>query len=288
MKKCSLIYSVIVFALVLFSGCNQSEQLTGQFPELFPNKMESLTVTHLSSGTEKVFTLEGIELDALKDWASSLSFREKVTFQDGNYPGQNEEGGELYLFQFNGNDSSLSYRNFGDCYFVVGEDWYLVSNPSNPPIGNTDKLEYDKIPMVMVNGKLYYDTGKESTITRRCGNMDGEITSTVDGTEIPYENNQSNFGYGYGYQYGSDDTIDVYINDKWFVFEYSKGNGNKLRFMDKWYNEDDLSDETLEWLNWYYGLLEEEQLSIDSIPPELIDGIGFAKTEDADTEATTE
>ena len=28
----------------------------------------------------------------------------------------------------------------------------------------------------------------------RCGTMDGEITSTVDGTEIPTEDNQSNFG----------------------------------------------------------------------------------------------
>lgn len=79
---------------------------------------------------------------------------------------------------------------------------------------------WDRIPMVRVNGKLYYDTGRESTVSGRCGNMDGEITSTVDGTEIPTEDNQSNFGSGFGYQYGSDDTIEVYMNEKWFVFEY--------------------------------------------------------------------
>ena len=44
----------------------------------------------------------------------------------------------------------------------------------------------------MVDGKLYYDTGKESTISGRCGVMDGEITSTVDGSEIPTKDNQSN------------------------------------------------------------------------------------------------
>jgi hypothetical protein len=66
----------------------------------------------------------------------------------------------------------------------------------------------------MVN---YYDTGKESTISGRCGNMDGEITSTVDGTEIPMEDNQSNFGSGFGYQYGADDTIEIYMNNKWFI-----------------------------------------------------------------------
>ena len=51
--------------------------------------------------------------------------------------------------------------------------------------------------MVMVGGKLYYDTGKESTINGRCGVMDGKITSTVDGSEIPTKDNQSNFGTGF-------------------------------------------------------------------------------------------
>lgn len=88
------------------------------------------------------------------------------------------------------------------------------------PEPEEDDVMYDKIPMVRVNGKLYYDTGKESTVEGRCGNMDGEITSTVDGTEIPTEDNQSNFGSGFGYQYGADDTIEIYMNEKWVVFEY--------------------------------------------------------------------
>lgn len=79
---------------------------------------------------------------------------------------------------------------------------------------------WDRIPMVRVNGKLYYDTGRESGETGRCGTMDGEITSTVDGTEIPMENDQSNFGSGFGYQYGKDDTIEIYMNEKWMIFEY--------------------------------------------------------------------
>ena len=77
----------------------------------------------------------------------------------------------------------------------------------------------DKIPMVRVNGKLYYDTGKEG-IDSDCATMDGQITSTVDGSEIPTEDNQSNFGSGFGYQYGADDTIEIYMNEKWCIFEY--------------------------------------------------------------------
>ena len=79
---------------------------------------------------------------------------------------------------------------------------------------------WDRIPMVRINGKLYYDTGRESTVSGRCGNMDGEIISTVDGTEIPMEDNQSNFGSGFGYQYGTEDTIEIFMNEKWFIFEY--------------------------------------------------------------------
>lgn len=81
---------------------------------------------------------------------------------------------------------------------------------------------WDRIPMVRIDGKLYYDTGRESIMDARCGTMDGEITSTVDGTEIPTEDHQSNFGSGFGYQYGADDTIEIYMNEKWFVFEYRK------------------------------------------------------------------
>lgn len=83
---------------------------------------------------------------------------------------------------------------------------------------------WDRIPMVRVNGRLYYDTGRESRETGRCGTMDGEITSTVDGTEIPMEDNQSNFGSGFGYQYGKDDTIEIYMNEKWVIFEYREDN----------------------------------------------------------------
>ena len=52
--------------------------------------------------------------------------------------------------------------------------------------------------------------------------MDGEITSTVNGTETPIEDKQSNLGRGFGYQYGADDTIEIYMNEKWYVFESRK------------------------------------------------------------------
>lgn len=80
----------------------------------------------------------------------------------------------------------------------------------------------DRRPMVMVNGEIYLDAGKESDIGARCGVMDGEIISTVDPSEIPIENNQSNFGKGYGYQHVDKNNIDVFMNGKWIRFVKEK------------------------------------------------------------------
>jgi len=78
---------------------------------------------------------------------------------------------------------------------------------------------WDLIPMVMVDGQLYLTTGYESTVEGRCGVMDGEITSAVDGSEKPTKDNQSNFGTGYSYQYGATEgTIEIYMNGKWWIY----------------------------------------------------------------------
>ena len=72
-------------------------------------------------------------------------------------------------------------------------------------------------PCVMVDNIVYKDTGYVSSMPG-CGTMDGEITSTVDGTKIPSENNQSNFGSGYQYQRSSEDHMIVMIEDEQIIF----------------------------------------------------------------------
>lgn len=139
------------------------------------------------------------------------------------------------------------------------------------PAAQEENLPSDKIPMVMVNGELYYDTGRLSDVTARCGNMDGSIDSSVDATETPTEDNQSNFGSGYGYQYWGENTIEVNIDGEWVVFERRGGDSSTVRYHDTWYDKDDLSDETVEWLTWYNTLSEEEQLCVDYVPAELQD-----------------
>lgn len=93
-----------------------------------------------------------------------------------------------------------------------------AQSTANRNDGETE-TKWARLPMVMIDGVLYYDTGRLSTVSARCGNMDGEITSAVDCSEIPTENNQSNFGTGYGYQIGPmEGTIEVCTDGGWSVF----------------------------------------------------------------------
>lgn len=86
----------------------------------------------------------------------------------------------------------------------------------NKEIQNNESKINERI--IKVREKIYYDTGEESTVGARCGNMDGYINSSVERDEIPSINDQSNFGIGYGYQY-IDDTIEVQIDGKFIVFK---------------------------------------------------------------------
>ncbi len=72
-------------------------------------------------------------------------------------------------------------------------------------------------PCVMVDGILYKDTGYVASMPG-CGTMDGEIVSAVAGTELPSENDQSNFGTGYPYQRSSEGHIIVVIDGERMIF----------------------------------------------------------------------
>ena len=74
---------------------------------------------------------------------------------------------------------------------------------------NSNTVAYP--PCIMIDGTIYKDTGYVSSMIG-CGNMDGEITSTVDETKLPSENNQSNFGSGYQDQGASENQIRVEID----------------------------------------------------------------------------
>lgn len=109
------------------------------------------------------------------------------------------------------------------CLCIVANRKNGMENKIATNANNQEMKEKAPSRIVMVNGKLYYDTGKESN-SSRCGVMDGKITSNIEETKIPTVDNQSNFEGEYGYQYGLENTIEVCINDKWCIFEAKEEN----------------------------------------------------------------
>ncbi len=88
---------------------------------------------------------------------------------------------------------------------------------------NSEERNWDRIPTVMIDGVLYESTGYISSAIG-CGNMDGKITSAVEGPEAPTKNDQSNFGAGYEYQRSSEGQVIVVMDGMKVIFrdpEYS-------------------------------------------------------------------
>ena len=85
---------------------------------------------------------------------------------------------------------------------------------------NNSDVKYDLPFMVMIDGVLYENTGDESDrLKTDIMTFDGEITSEVNGTEFPVESDQSNFGTGYLYVCGDENTVEVVVDNAFWIFE---------------------------------------------------------------------
>lgn len=126
----------------------------------------------------------------------------------GNHPEgyPDREPMYIYLCLTDDSDAKIDIRDGGVTEFISEHNSQSIDSGA-------------LIPMVMVDGTLYLDTGHKSTIEARCGVMDGEITSQVHGSQRPTIDDQSNFGSGYGYQYGATEgTIEIYMDGEWRIF----------------------------------------------------------------------
>ncbi len=124
------------------------------------------------------------------------------------------------------------------------------------------------VPALQVDGELYYLAGESWFSLEECGMMDGEITSTVERWEMPTEDNQSNFGE-YSYQFGNEGFIKVLQDGTWYYYGTRSEKGRVL-FKDWWFDLAYISEETLEWLEWYLEQPEEIQEQA-YVPAELRD-----------------
>jgi hypothetical protein len=87
--------------------------------------------------------------------------------------------------------------------------------------------KWDRRPMIMVDGQIYMDTGKQMAIEIDDSAILGTITSSVDGTEKPAKNGESNFGCE-GAQYAFyDGGLVVMLQNEWVFFAREMKRGDK-------------------------------------------------------------
>lgn len=221
MKKRLAIF-IAAIVLIMLTSCKANEDEHINFGTLIPVSTRSVLVEHSFDGKTVSYTAEKRALEEIEHWLSERKCEHR-SFEHGYAP-DDAGGGESFIF--NTGKGSFSYIKCGEgsCYLLVGEDWYFVKNPENPPKpdGGEAMLKNEhgnKAKAVFVQDRLYISTETESTIKGRCGNMDGEITMSVPQNEVPSQNGESNFGTGYSYQISGKNTIDVFIEDKIIVFE---------------------------------------------------------------------
>ena len=221
MKKIAAVL-LALFALTVLTSCRGKEDEHIDFSSLIPMSTRSVIVVHTSGGKTISYTAEKRVVEELENWLSGLKC-ERRNFEHGSTPADCE-GGECYTFTTDKASFSYVINGKDECYLNIKDGWYFVKNPTNPPEfdgGETTALNEEqtvKARAVFVRDRLYISTETESTIAGRCGNMDGEIISSVPEDEMPSKNGESNFGTGYSYQVTGVNTVDVFIGDKIIVF----------------------------------------------------------------------
>lgn len=221
MKKIAAVL-LALFALTVLTSCCGKEDEHIDFSSLIPMSTRSVLVEYTSGGKTISYTAEKQVVEELENWLSGLKC-ERRNFEHGSTPADCD-GGECYTFTTGKASFSYVINGKDECYLNIKDGWYFVKNPTNPPEfdgGETTALNEEqtvKASAVFVRDKLYISTETESTIEGRCGNMDGEIISSVPEDEMPSKNGESNFGTGYSYQVTGVNTVDVFIGDKIIVF----------------------------------------------------------------------
>lgn len=108
----------------------------------------------------------------------------------------------------------------------------LIANPKTEDNITEDNIS-DLRPMIMVNGDLYLDTGREVPVEMDESAILGEIKSSVAQYEKPTEEGQTNFGFigaEYAYFEGHENYIVLLINNEWVLFEKEMTPAARKRF----------------------------------------------------------
>ena len=118
---------------------------------------------------------------------------------------------------------------------------------------------------VMLGGVVLRCTGRAAKV--KCGTADGTLTSCVAVNQTPKEDGQSNFGCrDIEYIRLGESAAAVKLEGSYVLFLAD----GIVEYEGDFFAADQLSQETLDWLERYNSMPEEAQRSTSMVPPDLI------------------
>lgn len=132
MKRITALVLALVCVLSLCScGWNSQKVVATVISE----NVTKIDITHRIGGKTTNWSVEGTEIDLLREWLDKLSYKH-LEVKEGQSPGDSN-GGEVYTFVLTGGEwPGFSYVINGqnECYIQSEGNWFSVTNPSDPPV----------------------------------------------------------------------------------------------------------------------------------------------------------
>ncbi len=134
MKKINLIMLLLTVLLCgMVTGCSKEEALV--LDDVIPDNITSVEISGFYGGSElKLRELTQEEIEELNTWVSELSLEHR-TYAKGEAPNEAWSGGTSYRFNINDGKMSFSWINIDKTYILYDNEWYEITNTSNPPLG---------------------------------------------------------------------------------------------------------------------------------------------------------
>ena len=92
MKKL-IAFVITMVCVVVLSSCGWNSQK--EVATVFSENVTKVDVTHFTGGRTTTWSVEGTDIDSLREWYNTLSYRYRE-FEKGQSPGDSN-GGEVYL-----------------------------------------------------------------------------------------------------------------------------------------------------------------------------------------------
>jgi hypothetical protein len=102
---------------------------------VYAENIPGIEVAKVADGNVTRWTIsDSNEISKIAEWAKELVLK-KVTFTEGQYPGDNDgDIGYLLRTSFGAHMFEFGIYSEDIQYIYVGNDWYIVQNPSNLPL----------------------------------------------------------------------------------------------------------------------------------------------------------